>query len=526
MISPLAGTTFLARIAIRTNWRAAAAWIAGLVSLFLATGLSLATLYDTPAKLATYSASLGDAMVMLTGRVAGLDSLGGVLMNEYSYLVSFGVPVMAIALTAAVTRKEEESGRSELLMSGRVGRLAPVAAALVVVTGVFFLLGLALWAATFTLDVDRTGAALYAASITATGVVYAAGTALAAQIFAHARTVWAVAMAVAGLTLVTRGIGDARDNALSWTSPLGWHGLVHPFGDPSVLPLLVAVVVAGLLGAAALWLCGRRDVGAGMVPSRPGPAGATRWRASRPGQAVHQHLGAFLGWTIGVVALMTLYGGLMNVVMETITSNPDLAVFLGDSGTLVDSIVQMLVAFAGFLGAGYGLQSLGSLRGEETSGRLEQELAGGRSRLTWLTGHTVVVAVGTTVVVTAGVVAFAAATAMALDDPGLLGGIVAAGLWQVPAALVFVGLSVGLFGVTPRGQALVWGAFAVAVVVTLMGPTLRLTDAQMRLSPFGAVGQAPVGPVSPGGVTILLAVTVAALAVGLLGFRRRDVPRT
>lgn len=526
MTSPLAGTSLLVRIALRLSWRPAAAWIAALAFLFLATGLSLVALYDTPAKLATYSASLGDAMVMLTGRVAGLDTLGGVLMNEYSFLVSFGVPIMAIALTAGVTRKEEESGRSELLLSAGVGRLAPVTAALVVVTGVFLVLGLALWAATLAFDITRTGAALYVASITATGWVYAAGTALLAQFFTHTRTVWAFALAAGGLTLVTRGIGDARGNALSWTSPLGWHGLVRPFGDPSVLPLLVSVAVAGLFGAAALWLCGRRDVGAGMISSRSGPAGATQWRASRPGQTVHQHLGALLGWTIGVVALMSLYGGLMNVVLETITSNPDLAVFLGDTGTVVDSIVQMLLAFAGFLGAGFALQTVGGLRGEETSGRLEHELAGGRSRPSWLVGHTVVVAVGTAMVVAAGVTAFAAATAVALDEPDLFGGIVAAGLWQIPAALVFVGLAVGLFGASPRGQGLAWAAFGLAVVVTFMGPTLRLTEAQMRLSPFGAVGQAPVGPVSSGGVTILLAVTLAAVAVGLVGFRRRDVPLT
>nr|MBB0996269.1 hypothetical protein [Dietzia maris] len=47
-----------------------------------------------------------------------------------------------------------------------------------------------------------------------------------------------------------------------------------------------------------------------------------------------------------------------------------------------------------------------------------------------------------------------------------------------------------------------------------------------RLSPFGAVGTAPVGPVNAIGVAVLLTVTVVLVAVGLAGFRRRDVPRT
>jgi len=526
MTSPFAGTGLLARIALRTGWRAAAAWVVGLAALYLVTGLSIAALYDTPQELATYGASVGESMIMLTGRVAGLDTLGGVMMNEYSFMVACGIPVMAIALTARATRKEEESGRSELLLAGRVGRLAPTAAALVVVTGVFTVLGLALWTATLTVDLDRSGAALYVASIVAAGWVYAAGTAVLAQAFAHSRTVWATSMTVAGLTLITRGIGDVNRNWLSWTSPLGWHGLTRPFGESSVVPLIVAVAAAAGLAAVALWLAGHRDVGQGMVPARTGPATASRWRSSRTGTAVHQHLGALTGWMIGVVALMAMYGALMNVVVEAMMSNPDLAMFLGDSGTVVDSIVQMLVAFAGFLGAGFALQTLTGLRGEETTGRLEVELSTGRSRWSWLAAHTAVVAVGTVVVVLAGAAAFGIAGAAVLDDPDLAGRIIGAGAWYIPAALVFVAISIGLFGVSPRLQVLAWAPFVLAVVVTLMGPTLRLSEDQMRLSPFGAVGTAPVDPVNAVGVTVLLTVTVVLVAVGLAGFRRRDVPRT
>lgn len=526
MNSAFAGIVLPARIAVRTGWPIALAWVAGLVSLFLITGLSMAALYNTPETLAAYGSSLGEAMVMINGRVAGLDTFGGLLMNEFAAVISFAVPLMAIGLTARSTRKDEEAGRSELLLAGRVGRLAPTAAALVVVATTFTVLGLALWTSTLPLDIDRGGAALYAASIVATGWVYAAGTAVLAQLVTHTRTLWAIAMAVAGFTLLTRGIGDVDENWLRWTSPLGWHGLVRPFGDATAAPLLVAVLVAAALAAVALWLAGRRDVGQGMVASRTGPATATRWRSSRTGAAVHQHLGAAAGWTIGVTALMAVYGGLLEVAVEAIMSTPALTAFLVDADSLVDAIAQMLIAFAGFLGAGFALQTLGGLRGEETSGRLELELAAGRHRWSWLAAHTAVAVAGVTVVVLAGSAAFALSASLTLDDPGLAGRLLGAGVWQVPAAVVFAGLSVALFGVAPRLQVLAWAPFMLAVVVTLMGPTLRLTDAQMRLSPFGAVGTAPVGPVTAGGVVTLLVVAVVLVGIGLVGFRRRDVPRT
>ena len=526
MSSALAGTGLLVRTALRTGWRAAAVWVLGLVLLYLITGLSIASLYDTPEKLATYSASLGESMVMLNGRVAGLDTLGGVLANEFAPIASFAIPIMAIALTARSTRGEEETGRLELLLSARTGRLAPVAAALVVVAGVFLLLGAGVWAAGLALPVDRSGAAWYVAALVATGWVYAAATAVLAQVLAHNRTVWAVGLAVAGLTLVTRGIGDTNENWVSWTSPLGWQGSVRPFGDPSAVPLLLAVVVAGALAAVALWLAGRRDVGAGMVPTRTGPATASRWRASGPGVAVHQHLGAVVGWTVGVVALMTMYGALMNVVVEAITANPDLAAFLVDSPALVDSIAQTFVVFAGILAAGFVLQSLGGLRAEETSGRLELTLATGRSRWSWLAAHAAIVAAGSVLVVVAGAAAFAASTALSLDDPAVGGRILAAGLWQLPAVLVFVGVSSALFGLLPRLQVLAWAPFALGVVVSFLGPSLRLSAGQMRLSPFSAVGEVLTGPVNSRGVALLLLVAAGLLAAGLIAFRRRDVPRT
>lgn len=526
MTSVFAGIPLLARIAVRTGWLVAVAWVVGLVSLFLVTGLSMAALYDTPEALAAYGSSLGEAMVMINGRVAGLDTFGGIMMNEFATVVSFAVPIMAIGLTVRSTRKEEETGRSELLLAGTVGRLAPTAAALVVVALTFAVLGLALWTSTLPLDIDRGGAALYAASIAATGWVYAAGTAVLAQFVTHTRTLWAIAMAAAGVTLLARGIGDVNENWLSWTSPLGWHGLVRPFGDANPAPLLVAVLVTVAFAILALWLAGRRDVGQGMVASRTGPATATTWRSSRAGMAVHQHLGAAVGWTIGAVALMTMYGGLVDVAMEAILSTPALTEFLVDADSLVDAIAQMLIAVAGFLGAGFALQTLGGLRSEETAGRLELELTAGRHRWSWLAAHTAVAVAGATVIVLAGSAAFALTATLTLDDPELAGRLLAAGVWQVPAAVVFAALSVALFGVAPRLQVLAWAPFVLAVVVTLMGPTLRLTDAQMRLSPFGAVGTAPVGPVAADGVVTLLVVAAVLVAIGVVGFRRRDVPRT
>src|SRR5699024_10475095 len=105
-------------------------WVLGLLALVVITAGSITSLYDTTAKLQTYATSSDTpALRMLNGDVAGLSTLGGVMVNELGFIVAFTVPVLAISLTGRGTRREEEAGRLELLLASRMGRQAPLVAA-------------------------------------------------------------------------------------------------------------------------------------------------------------------------------------------------------------------------------------------------------------------------------------------------------------------------------------------------------------------------------------------------------------
>ncbi|OLT20624.1 hypothetical protein BJF81_05010 [Ornithinimicrobium sp. CNJ-824] len=114
----LDGVGTMTLIALRTGWKGLAAWVLALVGVMALTGASIGALYDTPEKIRGYAESLGgDAMAVLNGRVAGLDTIGGVFANEFGFVLSFGLPLMAIALTSRATRRDEEAGRLELLLA-------------------------------------------------------------------------------------------------------------------------------------------------------------------------------------------------------------------------------------------------------------------------------------------------------------------------------------------------------------------------------------------------------------------------
>ena len=85
----MTGLRALLRIQRRTRWRSLAVWVVGLVGSLAVTAASVAHLYDTPEKIKSYGdAVVSDALVAINGRVEGIDSLGGIIQDEFGFLAS------------------------------------------------------------------------------------------------------------------------------------------------------------------------------------------------------------------------------------------------------------------------------------------------------------------------------------------------------------------------------------------------------------------------------------------------------
>jgi ABC-2 type transport system permease protein len=110
------------------------------------------------------------------------------------------------------------------------------------------------------------------------------------------------------------------------------------------------------------------------------------------------------------------------------------------------------------------------------------------------------------------------------DVGGQLPRMLGAALAQLPAALVVAGVAVALFGLLPRScVAGGWTALTVAVLIVLLGPTLRFSQSVQDISPFTHVPKLPGGTVSAVPLTWLAAIAVALAMAGLVGLRRRDI---
>jgi ABC-2 type transport system permease protein len=96
-------------------------------------------------------------------------------------------------------------------------------------------------------------------------------------------------------------------------------------------------------------------------------------------------------------------------------------------------------------------------------------------------------------------------------------------LAYLPAVLTLVGLVVLLDGWLPRWTWLGWAVLAFALVIGWLGGLLDPPQWVTDLSPFSHVPRVPVEDVSGVALAVLTLVAAGLVAVGLVGFRRRDV---
>jgi ABC-2 type transport system permease protein len=512
----------------RTRRRGILVWVIALAASMIGTAVAVAGLYDTPAKVRTYAEAVtsGSTLAAINGRVEGIGSLGGVIQDEFGFLASFLLPLLGIALIAGSTRREEQSGRLETILGGRIARHQPALAALAVATAAILVTSMLFAAGLALSGVPVSGSILYAAALGALAFTFAGLAALLAQLVRHTRAVYTGSLIVLAVAYVLRGVGDTTTSWLTWLSPLGWAEKTAPFGPQRWWALAVPAVAGLATSGAAGWLAARRDLGSALLRGGAGPARATRLRRSPIGFAAWIHRPATAGWLAGGILLTAMMGSLAHQLLDAMAGNPALSQAMGAAGGRpLDGFIAATQLYLAVIAAGYLVQAIGTLRGEEAEGRLETRLAGTLSRLRWLAAHGVVVAAGLVLIVVGSSLVLALSTAWSVGNTDEFGAIMTAGLDHLPAELVFAAVALALFGWWPRGFGLAWAGYAAATFVAFLGPGLKLARWVLDLAPTTHVGNPPLGTVHAESLATLTIVALALVLVGLLAFRRRDVPR-
>ncbi|REF00037.1 ABC transporter permease [Thermomonospora umbrina] len=524
------GARTLLRLALRRDRIVIPVWAILLTLLVASTAASYEGLYPTASERRDFVGTIdGNASLLTFYGPAFGDSIGALTAWRLGAVGAVMIGIMSILLVIRHTRAEEEDGRLELIGAGVVGRHAPltvgIAIALVADLAVASLVTLTM------LGKGVGGALAYGLGWMAVGAFFTAVAAVAAQVTENARTARGIAIGVLGAAFLLRAAGDAGGDEgpawLSWLSPIGWFQHLRPYSDERWWVLALPVAGAVLLAGLAYSLVERRDLGAGLLPPRSGPAEAAPSLRTPLALAWRLQRGSLAAWTAGFAAYGLIIGGVIEGVGDIVGDSEgtrETITKLGGASDLTEAFVSTAFGLMAIVASIYAVQAVLRLRGEETGQRAEPLLACSVGRLRWSAGHALIALAGTALLMAvAGVTTGLTYGATAGDLDGRLADTLSAALVQIPAAWVPAGIALALFGLAPRATAGVWAAVAAFLLLGQLGPLLGLDQWAMDLSPFTHVPKLPGAAMTAAPMVWLAAVTVAAAAAGYHGFRRRDV---
>ena len=460
------------------------------------------------------------------GRIYDPTSVGALATIK---LVGFYGAIIGIVLVFQVvrhTRGDEDAGRVELVSSTAVGRLAPLAAALIAATTLSLGIGVVCALVMSAVGAPLAGSIAFGLAWAMAGLVFACTAAVVAQVAREARPAIGLGVALVLVAYVLRAVGDVADAApgvASWLSPIGWSQQIRPFAGDRLWVALIPLAASALLVMVAVALRRRRDLGAGLLPDRAGPSGSTL--GTPEGLAWRLNRGMVAAWAVGVATMGMVVGSLTDS-LDSFFTDPAQAEWikqLGGQETLTDAFLATELSLMSVAISGLGIAIINHLRREEASGRTELALAGPTSRWRWVASATVIALLAVAGLSLLLGLAVGVGAATSTSDWGYVATMVGASATKIPASWVIVGLAVAAYGLAPRLVPAVWGYLLAALIVGEFAELWGLPTWLAALSPFTHSPVMPGGDLEPGALVGLTAVAAALVAAGLVAWRRRDL---
>ncbi|HEX9414227.1 MAG TPA: hypothetical protein VF916_12040 [Ktedonobacterales bacterium] len=522
-LNSLVGTGALIRLILRRDRIVLLAWVVGFALLVIGVAAAVPGTYPgAQARQAFASETAGNPTEIMTLGPIFDSSIGGITAWRVRGWGALGIGLAGMLTLIRHTRVEEESGRRELLGSTVVGRDAPLTAALIVILGASLALAALTVAGLIGLGLPLAGSIALGLSIAAAGWLFA-------QLTQSAGAARGLAGGVLTLFYVMRAVGDAGGPSwVSWVSPFGWTENVQPFAHERWWPFALVLGFVLVLVISAYVLAARRDMGAGLLPERPGRATASSEFRSPLALAWRLHRGTLLAWTVGAAVFGALLGGVAQIASNQINASPQLHSLIArmsNNASPVDGFFALLIYLLGQVIAGYAIQATLRLRSEEVGLRADPVLATPVARLRWASSHLFFAAIGPAIVLAALGLSMGLTYGLSIGSVGnTLPSLLAASLVRLPAVWVLAGIAAALYGLLPRFAAPVtWAVLVVFLLLELAVDMKQVSPSVLNISPFAVTPGLPVAALTVAPLLWLVGISAVLTGSGLFGFRRRDI---
>lgn len=529
-MSALTGTARLLRTSLKHEGRNFAPWIMIATVLSASAVLLYPLIFPDQSDRAGLATAVGGnpALGLIFGPAFDLSTNDGFNAWRSLALGGFLTALGAIITVVRTTRGQEDSGQAELLASGVMGRATRLFTGVGVALIGSLAVGISAGVVTGLCGGAWEDSILLGATFTATGWMFAGVAAITAQLGSDARTANSMAVGILGALFVLRGFAYSieAETWTIWVNPLGWMTQTRPATGNHWWPLLLALALTVLALVIAFTLQARRDFGQGVIASRPGPArGRVRstWRL-----ALRLNSGPLITWAVAFVMLGVVFGYFATSIQDILRQDSAVADVLAAGATtpeeLISAFIVTILSLVGIIAAIPGVQIMLKVRGEELEDRVEPVMAGAIARPRYFGSNSLLALIAPTgYLLTAGVVI--AALAANADINVSFGQAMLQAVATIPAVWVVVAVAVTVIGARPLVSIAAWVGVFASFALTLLGPTFKLWDWILAISPFWHIPSVTASDANWWGLMWVSVVTVILLAVGFAGFRRRDLAR-
>lgn len=533
--SGLAGLAGLGRILVfdvRRSWLRVVVWALVLAALVVLVVEYQQGIFPTQASRDAYAAIANTPSVAaLTGLPYAAETAGGILNIKLWMSNAVALALVSIFLVTRHGRAEEESGRAELLRSAPLGRHTLSVAAGCLAAAFALVAGLLCGVAAAATGLPAASSLLMGLSFSGVAIAFVGVAAVTNQLASTARAAnaWAgLVLAAAYLVRAAADVNATEDTPhwVTWLSPIGWGQQTRSFGEDQWWALGLPLGFGLTCGALAFAIERRRDLGAGLIPVRPGPAHASPWLATTLGLPLRLQRTPLIAWTLGVAATGLFFGGvatLMDDLLAQLGSTPIAAVLTSGSDTPVDGVLGFLLVFLAVLVAGFAVQSTLALRADEAAhGEVEWSVA--VPRWTWAGARIGIPAIASALMLALGGLVQGAAYGAQTGDPGQAWRYAAGALAYWPAVALVIAVTAALAAWVPRSAVgTAWAVYGSLVLLATLGDVLGIPHDLVQATPFWVVPQP--GRPDPAWLPVWLmaALAIALALLAILRFRTRDL---
>lgn len=530
----------LVRFILRRERMSSSMWIVLLGGFSVLLAPMLGTMFDEQARQALVLTVNNPAMIGMLGPVYGMENYtqGAMYFNMMVQWIMITAAIMNILLVVRHTRSDEERGRVDMVRSLPVGRLSNLTAVMLVTVAVNVLMALVtgVGIAAFGIEsMDLNGSMLYSFAVCAVGLVFAAITAVFAQMCSTSRGAIGFSIIALGVLYLLRGAGDVEldtgKEVLSLISPLGLAQRTQAYVENNWWPIFVLLAEAFVITLVAFCLNSIRDIRQGLLPARRGRETAHAYLRSPYGLAYRLLKMPFYGWILGMYIIGAAYGSILGTIDTFVQNSAFYSMVIGASPDF--STAEMFASMVTYIMALCAVvpvwMMILKLRSEEKEGYYENVLSRAVSKGHYMFSYLLMAMVTGILIPCASALGIYSAAVVVLPDPGMLtlGYLMKANMVYIPALLVMLGIASLIIGFLPRMTSIIWVYFGFTFFVTFLG---RLPDLMpewvVKLTPFGYIPNLPIEKFDAANLGILLIMSGIALgmmAAGVRGFGKRDI---